>query len=319
MQSDANLSGSGHIQPDEKAGAFGNNLAAHFHLQESEHAATSWPAQNVFAVTHLRSDIGIPDRTTRVTSEPALHISVAILPVPLRSYELWIDDKPVAVPYIPAYHSSVMDLQSDPVCWVGSGFDYVHYHLPRAGLDEIARDHGIEPIGTYRFAICEHDLVLAQFTRWILPIMGARDWTGSLMLDQFSLLVGAHVLQKYAGLRKLPAIAQGGLAPWQGRLAKEMIREKLDGVVRLADLADKCGLSVSHFARSFKVSFGVSPHRWLVERRIDRAKALLLAACLPLVDVAFQSGFSDQPSFTRTFHRMVGDSPARWRRAYAQQ
>jgi AraC family transcriptional regulator len=317
IPSGANLSGSGNIRPDDKAGAFGGNLAAHFHLLESEHAATSWAAQNVFAVTHLRSDTGIPDRTTKVLSEPALHISVAILPVPLRSYELWIDDKPVAVPFIPAYHTSVMDLQSDPVCWVGSGFDYVHYHLPRAGLDEIARDHGIEPVGTYKFAICEHDLVLAQLTRWILPLMSSRDWTGSLMLDQFSLLVGAHVLQTYAGLPKWTPTARGGLAPWQRRLATEVIRENLDGVVRLSELADKCGLSVSHFARSFKMSLGMSPHRWLVERRIDRAKTLLAAAKLPLLDVAFQSGFSDQPGFTRTFHRMVGESPARWRRAHA--
>ena len=318
MQSRANLSVSGRARPIGAAGAFGDNLAALFHLPNSEHAATAWPAQNVFAVTRLRSDIGLPDRTTSVESEPALHISVAILPVPLRSYELWIDGKPVAVPYIPAYHTSIMDLQSDPVCWVGSGFDYVHYHVPRAGLDEIARDHGIEPVGSYKFAICENDAVITQLTRWILPLMGAQDWTGSLMLDQLSLILGAHILQKYAGLPRRPALARGGLAPWQQRLASEMIREKLDGSIRLAELAERCNLSVSHFARSFKASFGVSPHRWLTDRRIDRARDLLLATCLPIVDIAFRSGFSDQASFTRTFRHIVGDSPGRWRRALAQ-
>jgi AraC family transcriptional regulator len=104
-----------------------------------------------------------------VPREPALHISISIMPVPLRTYELWIDGKAIDVPYIASLHTSVMDLESDPVCWVGAGFDYVHYYVPKAGLDEIARDHGIEPAGSYKFAICERDIVLAQVTQSVIP------------------------------------------------------------------------------------------------------------------------------------------------------
>lgn len=184
-----------HHSPHAVAGAFGSTLAAHFHLEDSEQVTTRWTGNSHFAVTRLQSNTGIPDRTTHVPSEAALHISVSILPVPLRAYELWIDGKAVDVPYIPSLRTSVMDLQSDPVCWVGTGFDYVHYHLPKAGLDEIARDNGIEPVGSYKFAICEHDIVLAQLTRYVFPLIGSRDWTGSLALDQFSLIVGAHVVR----------------------------------------------------------------------------------------------------------------------------
>src|ERR1700761_8499792 len=81
-------------RPDA-AGAFGSNLAAHFHLKESEQVSTTWAAQSVFGITRLRSDTGIPDRTTRVPSEPALHISVSILPVRARTYDLWIDGKAI--------------------------------------------------------------------------------------------------------------------------------------------------------------------------------------------------------------------------------
>jgi AraC family transcriptional regulator len=73
-----------------------------------------------------------------VPSEAALHVSVSIQPVPLGSYKLWIDGKAIDVPHIPPLRTSVMDLESDPVCWVGTGFDYVHYHLPKRGLEEIA-------------------------------------------------------------------------------------------------------------------------------------------------------------------------------------
>ena len=296
-------------------GAFGDNLAATFHLKESEHVSTALPGDNIFAITRLQSNTGIPDRTTRVPSEAALLVSVAILPVPLRAYELWIDGKAIDLPYIPSFRTNVVDLQSDPVCWVGTGFDYVHYHVPRAALDEIARDHGIEPVGSYRFAQGEHDIVLAQLTKCVLPLIGSRDWTNSLALDQFSLILGAHVLKTYAGHPPLRVKKRGGLSPWQGMRAAEMIRENLEGNIRLSDMARECGLSVSHFTRAFRNSFGKSPYRWLLERRIDHAKALLTTGDLPIADIAMRSGFSDQAAFTRAFGRVVGDSPGRWKRA----
>lgn len=301
--------------PHAPRGAFGENLAAHFHLARSEQVSTAWAGDSHFAITRLQSDTGIPDRTTRVPSEAALHISVSIMAVPLRAYELWIDGKAVDVPYIPSLRTSVMDLQSDPVCWVGAGFGYVHYHVPKAGLDEIAKDHGIDPPTSYKFAICEHDVVLAQLTQTVLPLIGSRDWAGSLAVDQFSLILGAHVLRTYSGLPPSGATSKGGLAPWQAKRSAEMIRESLDGSIHLSDMARECGLSVSHFTRAFRKSFGRSPYRWLLERRIDRAKTLLITSPLPIADIAIRSGFSDQASFTRAFGRIVGDSPARWRRA----
>jgi len=186
--------------------------------------------------------------------------------------------------------------------------------VPKSGLDEIARDHGVEPAGSYKFAICEHDIVVAQLTQHVFPLIGSRDCTGSLALDQFSLILGAHVLRTYAGLSSLGVPKRGGLAPWQARRAAEMIRESLDGDIHLSEMARECGLSVSHFTRAFRKSFGMSPYRWLLERRIDRAKALLVTSDLAIADIAMRAGFSDQAAFTRAFGRIVGDSPGRWRR-----
>lgn len=298
----------------EAKGAFGETLASYYHQSDSETATLAWSQQSTFAITRLHSDVGLPGTSNPIPEESAIHVSVAIKPVPLHSYELCIDDREIAVPYIPAYRTSIIDLQSKPVCFVDCGFDYVHYHVPREGLDEIARDHNIQPIGSYKFAICEDDLVIAQMTKNVLPFIGSQDWPSSLALDQFSLIFGAHLLQKYGGLSRLPEVSPRGLAPWQKRRATELLLEHLDGNVHLARVAQECQMSVSHFARSFKVSFGVSAHRWLIERRIDRSKELLIQTRTPLIDVALQSGFSDQAAFTRTFHQVVGDSPGRWRR-----
>ena len=124
----------------------------------------------------------------------------------------------------------------------------------------------------------------------------------------------ARLLKTHAGLPPLGVKKRGGLAPWQVRRAAEMIGENLDGNIRLSDMARECGLSVSHFTRAFRKSFGKSPYRWLLERRIDRSKTLLVTTDLPIADIAIRSGFSDQTAFTRAFGRIVGDSPGRWRR-----
>jgi AraC-like DNA-binding protein len=92
----------------------------------------------------------------------------------------------------------------------------------------------------------------------------------------------------------------------------------MHGRIRLSDIARECGLSVSHFARSFKASFGTSTHQWLIQHRIDHAKQLMSQASMSLIDIAIQSGFNDQAAFTRTFHQLVGVSPGRWRRHYIQ-
>ena len=296
-------------------GAFGETLAAYYHQQSSSTASATWTGETTFAITRLRSDVGLPGSSQPIPEEAALHVSIAIQPVPMGTYELLVDDHEIEVPFIPAFRTSILDLQSRIACTLDCGFDYVHYHLPREGLDEIARDHKIKPVETYKFGVCEDDLVIAQLTKSILPLATAPNWSSLLAIDQFSLLFGAHLLQTYGGLARLPEVVTRGLAPWQARRAAEVLRSRLDGGVRLHVLARECGMSVSHFARSFRATFGVSAHRWLVRRRIEVAQDLMLTTTHPLVDIALQSGFSDQAAFNRAFRHVVGVSPGHWRRA----
>ncbi|HWW87894.1 MAG TPA: helix-turn-helix transcriptional regulator [Vicinamibacterales bacterium] len=109
-------------------------------------------------------------------------------------------------------------------------------------------------------------------------------------------------------------ISIGGLAPWQKRRVTELLNLNLAARLQLSHLAQECSLSISHFARSFKTSFGESAHRWIVQRRIECSQELLIQTRKPLADIANQAGFADQAAFTRTFSRIVGISPGRWRR-----
>jgi AraC family transcriptional regulator len=90
--------------------------------------------------------------------------------------------------------------------------------------------------------------------------------------------------------------------------------DRLADQISLGELAKECRLSISHFARAFRQSTGETPHRWLLKRRIEAAKELLLSSELAIAEIALDCGFSDQSHLTRVFSVMVGASPGVWRR-----
>jgi len=81
----------------------------------------------------------------------------------------------------------------------------------------------------------------------------------------------------------------------------------------VARLAEVSGVSEAHFARSFKRAFGLPPHRYLLTRRIERAKALLRDTDVPIIEVAFQTGWSSLGTFGRIFRDITGESPSELR------
>jgi len=108
--------------------------------------------------------------------------------------------------------------------------------------------------------------------------------------------------------------APSGLAPWQERVAKELLEANINGGVTLGTLAQACGLSTRHFTRAFRRSTGMAPHQWLQHRRMQKAKDLLAGSSSSLTCIALDCGFADQSHFTRTFSRLAGVTPRTWRR-----
>ena len=78
-------------------------------------------------------------------------------------------------------------------------------------------------------------------------------------------------------------------------------------------LASVSGVSEAHFARSFKEAFGVPPHRYLLTRRIERAKALLRDTDTPIIEIALETGWQSLGTFGRQFRDIIGESPSEFR------
>jgi len=108
--------------------------------------------------------------------------------------------------------------------------------------------------------------------------------------------------------------AHKGLAPWQLRKIDRFLADNLASPLRLQMLADQVNLSVSHFTRAFKESRGVTPHRYIIRLRLERAQSMMISTNESLSGIASECGLSDQAHLTTLFRRNVGETPHAWRR-----
>ena len=97
---------------------------------------------------------------------------------------------------------------------------------------------------------------------------------------------------------------------------KEFIDAHISEDLTIDTLANEVYLSPFHFARAFKAATGSAPHRYITDRRIERAKALIAEGRLPLADIAYICGFSSQAHLTRWFKRIVGATPGAYRATF---
>jgi AraC family transcriptional regulator len=108
----------------------------------------------------------------------------------------------------------------------------------------------------------------------------------------------------------------GRLLAWQARKVRDYIDSHIAGPVLVADLCALLQRSEAHFSRSFKRTFGESPHSFVVRRRVELAAQYMLTTDASLSDIALECGFTDQAHLCKLFRQTVGRSPAAWRRAH---
>ncbi len=127
-----------------------------------------------------------------------------------------------------------------------------------------------------------------------------------LLADSLMAVLAMRVAQRSA-----PAQAEPDLP--RPRRVLDYIEAHLDQELTLAELSSVACLSPCHLSRSFKQEVGIGPQRYTVQRRVERAKALLRYGSDTLAGVAAAVGFADQSHFTAAFRRETGMTPGRFR------
>jgi AraC family transcriptional regulator len=162
--------------------------------------------------------------------------------------------------------------------------------------------------------ICNN--VLGQAFKTLAGELAQPDNVLPLFTEGWTMQALAHVARATNERQPIHAPRGSGLAPWQLRRAKEMLRADLANKASPRRVAEACRLSVGYFSRAFKESTGVSPYQWLLALRVEVAQKLLEDSHVPLAEVAGMCGFADQSHFSRVFGRLLGKSPGAWRREH---
>jgi len=128
---------------------------------------------------------------------------------------------------------------------------------------------------------------------------------GLLYAESLGMALAVHLLGRYSA----PVGRRGGLSKPQLRRVTEYIEAHLDHDLSLARLAGVAGVSASHLKTVFKRSTGLPVHEYVVQRRVERARLLLLRGELPASQVALEAGFAHQSHMARCMRRILGVTP----------
>lgn len=194
----------------------------------------------------------------------------------------------------------------------------LHLHLPVSLFDRLRDDFNLpaSPAYSIQHAAVSEDGVIDQLGRAILSELTAETSANRVFVETAALMLAARLVQNYsdcaAGAAAEPT--SDGLDPVRLRRVLDHIADNLSGEITLGALAAIAGYSAYHFARKFAVSTGVSPGRYISQKRLEVAMSELSAGTLPLAEIALNAQFSSQASFTRAFHRVTGTTPNEFRR-----
>ena len=159
----------------------------------------------------------------------------------------------------------------------------------------------------------EDPLLNRIVTTLVLESDGA--FADRILVESLGTALCIRIAQRFIG--HLPLPTSKGLSAERLRRVRDYIEMHLDDELSLTVLADIACLSPYHFSRSFKEAAGVGPQRYVIQRRLERAKSLLRRTHEPLARIAQEAGFADQSHLTSIFRRELGVTPGRFRAALA--
>ena len=286
-------------------------IASRFRLDRPPTLLAHVSSHALVSFCRLRTEKAGHGLIKNVAYEEAYVFHVAL--ASMNSVEVWANGRHHAFCDAPPGTTFFLDLSTSPVVRLDRPFDSLRFYISKASLDELAYEKGFRRADTLTAsAFGSYDQVMYGLAQAVAAAMENAD-EPAMFADYIALAFHTHVCKTYGGREFGRRCLRGGLAPRQLRRVTEAVDANLGGDPCISMLAKDCGLSASHFARAFRQSTGMAPHQWLIKRRIECAKSLLLSD-RSLAEIAIVCGFADQSHLTRHFTRSEGSSPAHWRR-----
>ncbi len=182
-------------------------------------------------------------------------------------------------------------------------------------LSKMASEMNLSPNIELRETVSQKDQLIQHLSLAFLEEAAKKETSSRLYADSIAHTLMFHLIKNYTNAKENAKQFLGGLSGHKLRLVTEFINDNLEQDLTLTEVASVADLSHFHFARSFRKTLGVTPQQYIVNRRIEKAKDLLLHSDLPLVEVGFQTGFKNQSHFTTLFRKLTSFTPKVWREA----
>jgi AraC family transcriptional regulator len=177
--------------------------------------------------------------------------------------------------------------------------------LQQVGQDGVEGDR-IELIP--QFMNCQDGLIQSIFTTLKEELVSSQ-WGSDLLIDSLKTMLAVHLLRHYCTLQPKLIKRSHGLSKAILRQVTSYINENLHQNLKVVELSAIAQLTPYHFLRQFKQTLGITPHQYILHKRIETAKQLLQQQELSIAEISVRTGFSDQSHLTRCFKRRVGVTP----------
>lgn len=191
--------------------------------------------------------------------------------------------------------------------------EYLNLALAPALLEKIANESDLSCETGFDHRVLFQDPTIfhvAQLLRSEVTNGGA---ASNLYVESLRNLLAVHLLRHYTPGNAQHVLQTGTLDSLTLKQLKDYIEEHLAEDLAIADLAALVPMSQFHFARAFKAAIGEPPHRYILQRRLERAKILLSVTRMSITEVAYQVGFSNQSHFIAQFRKAWGMTPKQFR------
>src|SRR6478736_8680034 len=207
--------------------AYGQRLGEALRVENAPAIVTRSLRMADIAVTEIRCDSPLPEMSGRIKQEDAFLVALYLRDFPNREY--WEDGRRASVCDLRVGESCLYDLKRAPTVLLDKPYHSLAFYLPRAALDAIADDANASRIRglSYEPGAGVNDVTIASLGSLLLPTLSHPDQANPLFVDHVLLAVGAHIAQTYGAMRPMSRLVRGGLAPWQERRAKEILRASL--------------------------------------------------------------------------------------------